>query len=188
MASGAVATAGDVLSPNACVAGQLGAPAGGGGGGDPLARAHPQATHPRRLPKRPRLHTPARRPAGPKAAWTTCKPEAAKAGCRREEILVAPGSTTTLRVINAAALVYMTVCVGGHEAAVVNADSRPVEPRVFADGCFDVNSGQRLDVLLKANKAPGAYWITGAHLCLLEKGRRWSALLHERRYLSRGSR
>ncbi len=53
--------------------------------------------------------------------------------------------------------VYMTVCVEGHNLTLVAADGLPLTPRVFKE-CVDVNSGQRMDVLLKANNKPDKYW------------------------------
>jgi L-ascorbate oxidase len=47
-----------------------------------------------------------------------------------------------VRLINAATLVYMTVCFEKHTVTVVALDAAPVEPKEFYE-CVDVNSGQR---------------------------------------------
>jgi hypothetical protein len=99
---------------------------------------------------------------GPKAAWPTCNVTAAIAAdpkCTREEIVIAPNATTTFRIINAATLVYTTVCFGGHNVTVVASDARATEPVTFKE-CVDVNSGQRLDVEVKADQAGGVFWIS----------------------------
>eukprot|EP00879_Flechtneria_rotunda_P031612 GHRR01034549.1.p1 GENE.GHRR01034549.1~~GHRR01034549.1.p1 ORF type:complete len:321 (+),score=110.97 GHRR01034549.1:649-1611(+) len=120
--SGNVTAAKDVLSPNACVAGQL----------------------------------------GPTAEPSTCSVKAAgSSSCnpQREVVTIKPGSTTRLRIINAGTLVYMTVCFEKHNVTVVALDAAPVEPKTFNE-CVDVNTGQRVDVLLKADQAVGSYWIS----------------------------
>lgn len=47
-----------------------------------------------------------------------------------------------MRIINAATLVYMTVCFEAHHVTVVAMDAIPVQPKTFFE-CVDVNSGQR---------------------------------------------
>jgi FtsP/CotA-like multicopper oxidase with cupredoxin domain len=54
--------------------------------------------------------------------------------------------------------IYTTICFMGHNVTVVEADARPIAPATFRE-CVDVNSGQRLDVEVKADAKPGAYWI-----------------------------
>jgi L-ascorbate oxidase len=61
---------------------------------------------------------------------------------QQAEITVKPGSTTRVRLVNAATLVYMTVCFEKHSATVVAMDAAPVEPKTFSE-CVDVNTGQR---------------------------------------------
>jgi FtsP/CotA-like multicopper oxidase with cupredoxin domain len=61
---------------------------------------------------------------------------------QRPEITVKPGSTTRVRLVNAATLVYMTVCFEKHNVTVVALDAAPVEPKTFSE-CVDVNTGQR---------------------------------------------
>lgn len=63
-------------------------------------------------------------------------------GLQRHEVVVQPGSTTRLRLINAATLVYMTVCFEKHTVTVIALDAAPVEPKPFYE-CVDVNTGQR---------------------------------------------
>lgn len=97
----------------------------------------------------------------PTGVWPKCAPvaPAANATCPREEFVVEPGSTNRFRLINGASLVYLTVCFEGHNVTVVAADARPVTPVTFFE-CVDVNSGQRLDVELKADMPPGTYWVS----------------------------
>ncbi|KAL4433040.1 hypothetical protein ABPG77_006467 [Micractinium sp. CCAP 211/92] len=86
-------------------------------------------------------------------------------GCSHENITVEAGKTYLLRIINSASLTYQTVCFEGHDVTIVAADTVPVEPIAASkfNGCIDVNSGQRYDVLLKADKAASNYWIS-AHV------------------------
>lgn len=55
---------------------------------------------------------------------------------------VEPNSVNRIRIINAATLVYMTVCFEKHDVTVVALDAVPVEPKTFKE-CVDVNTGQR---------------------------------------------
>lgn len=64
------------------------------------------------------------------------------AGATREVLTVKPGETVRVRLVNAATLVYLTICFGGHNVTVVAADSMPIQPQTFYQ-CVDVNSGQR---------------------------------------------
>ena len=59
-----------------------------------------------------------------------------------EVVSVRPGSTSLLRFINGAALVYLTVCIESHTLVLVALDGNPVAPRSFSE-CVDINSGQR---------------------------------------------
>jgi hypothetical protein len=54
---------------------------------------------------------------------------------------VEAGKTYRFRIINAASLTYQTVCFGGHNVTVIEADARPLQP--FSAQCVDVNVGQR---------------------------------------------
>lgn len=93
------------MSPNACVAGQL----------------------------------------GPTAEPAACDVSIGASKCssqQRPQITVKPGSTTRVRLVNAATLVYMTVCFEKHSVTVVALDAAPVEPKTFSE-CVDINSGQR---------------------------------------------
>eukprot|EP00878_Enallax_costatus_P033800 GHUV01037365.1.p1 GENE.GHUV01037365.1~~GHUV01037365.1.p1 ORF type:complete len:432 (+),score=88.08 GHUV01037365.1:181-1476(+) len=98
---GYVAAAKDLMTPNGCVAGQLG------------ATAEP----------------------------TTCVIKEGSS-CKREMLTVVPGSLNRIRLINAGALVYMTVCFEKHDVTVVALDAAPVEPKTYRE-CVDVNTGQR---------------------------------------------
>jgi L-ascorbate oxidase len=56
-------------------------------------------------------------------------------------------------------LVYMTVCFEKHTVTVVALDAAPVTPRDFKE-CVDVNTGQRVDVIIKADQPAGSFWIS----------------------------
>ncbi|PNW88481.1 hypothetical protein CHLRE_01g031500v5 [Chlamydomonas reinhardtii] len=79
-------------------------------------------------------------------------------GCTHTQVTVQPGKTYRLRLVNAALLVYMTVCFEGHNVTLIAADAVPVAP--VSTQCVDVNSGQRIDVLLKADQPAANYWIS----------------------------
>ena len=81
------------------------------------------------------------------------------AGCSLEQVYVRPNQTYLFRLINAGSLVPISVCFEGHNVTIIAADAVPVEP--LAAQCVEVNLGQRYDVLLKTDQAPGQYWITG---------------------------
>eukprot|EP00877_Chromochloris_zofingiensis_P002265 jgi/Chrzof1/12039/Cz06g19030.t1 len=101
---------------------------------------------------------------GATAAWPTCNVTSfygAGKKCKHEEVVVQPNTTYLMRIINAATLVYMTVCFEAHHVTVVAMDAIPVQPKTFFE-CVDVNSGQRVDVLLKTNATADNYWITVA--------------------------
>jgi FtsP/CotA-like multicopper oxidase with cupredoxin domain len=80
---------------------------------------------------------------GPNATYPVCNvTRLSEPNCGHEVVTVKPGSTTLLRLINGATLVYMTVCVAGHSVTLVALDGNPVAPRTFRE-CVDINSGQR---------------------------------------------
>lgn len=81
-------------------------------------------------------------------------------GCSHTNITVRAGKTYLLRLINAASLTYQTLCFSGHNVTVVAADAVPVQLFQAPNGCVDLNSGQRYDVLLKADQPLGNYWIS----------------------------
>lgn len=105
---------------------------------------------------------------GGSAAWSMCRTtpnpaasSAAQQQCQKRftEIIVPSRSVTTIRIVNAAMLVYMTVCIEKHTLTVVALDAAPVEPRVFNE-CVDINAGQRVDIRVEANQPLGRYWIS----------------------------
>jgi FtsP/CotA-like multicopper oxidase with cupredoxin domain len=81
-------------------------------------------------------------------------------GCTHEVVAVPAGRTTRLRLIGTGSLAYLTVCVEGHSLTLIAADGVPVSP--FTTTCVDLNLGQRLDVLLTADKgrAGDVFWIS----------------------------
>ncbi len=63
------------------------------------------------------------------------------AGCTHSQFTVEAGKTYRLRIINAATLVFMTVCFDAHNVTIIAADAVPTAP--YTTRCVDVNSGQR---------------------------------------------
>ena len=95
-------------------------------------------------------------PAGSNA---TCSVVAQpQGGCTHEEFEVEAGKTYLFRMINIGGLTYQTVCFEGHNVTIVAADAVPVDPLLTK--CVDINIGQRYDVILTANQAAEAYWIS----------------------------
>lgn len=95
---------------------------------------------------------------------TTQQPwaSATNAGCSHTNITVTAGNTYLIRIISSTSLTYQTVCFKGHDVTIVAADAVPVQPIQASalNGCIDINSGQRYDVLLKADQPKGNYWIS----------------------------
>ncbi|CAL8462933.1 g2467 [Coccomyxa elongata] len=79
-------------------------------------------------------------------------------GCKRENVTVEAGKTYRIRMINAGSLAYLTVCFADHNVTIVAADAYPTNPLTVP--CVDINLGQRYDVLLKADRPVGNYWLT----------------------------
>lgn len=94
----------------------------------------------------------------PQQPWAS----ALNPGCTHEALSLTPGKTYRLRLIASTTLVYLSVCFEGHNVTLISADAVPVDPIVYGPGqCVDVNSGQRMDVLLTADADPSRnYWIT----------------------------
>lgn len=92
---------------------------------------------------------------------STVQPQASAVnpGCTHTNVTVAAGKTYLFRLISPTALVHQSVCFEGHEVTIVAADAVPIEPIKAPGGCVDINSGQRYDVLLKADQRIGNYWI-----------------------------
>ena len=66
--------------------------------------------------------------------------------------------TYLYRLIGTGSLTHQTICFEGHNVTIVAVDGTPVTPLPVA--CVDLNLGQRADVLLVADQAPGRYWVT----------------------------
>ena len=81
-------------------------------------------------------------------------------GCTHEVLAIPAGATARLRLIGTGSLAYLSICVEGHDLTVVAADGVPVEP--FTVRCVDLNLGQRMDVLLMADKgsAGDVFWVS----------------------------
>ena len=97
---------------------------------------------------------------GPGRAKGNTGATAANPGCARTNFTVTAGKTYLWRVINVGALMDINVCVQGHNLTIVAADGVPIEP-LNVGSCFDINLGQRYDVLMTADAAPGSYWVVG---------------------------
>jgi len=99
---------------------------------------------------------------GPTAAWTKCDVKSfygPDKKCRHEVIKVNPNTRVLVRLINAATLVYQTVCFEKHDVTVVAMDGNPVKPITFRE-CVDINMGQRVDVLIRTYEKVDNYWIS----------------------------
>ena len=85
---------------------------------------------------------------------------ASNPGCTHEVVAVPVGGTTRLRLIGTGSLAYLSICVEGHSLTVIAADGVPVQPLNVT--CVDLNLGQRMDVLLTADKgtAGDVFWIS----------------------------
>ncbi|KAK9907756.1 hypothetical protein WJX75_009340 [Coccomyxa subellipsoidea] len=79
-------------------------------------------------------------------------------GCKRENVTVEAGKTYRIRMINAGSLAYLSVCFADHNVTIVAADAYPTNPLTVL--CVDINLGQRYDVLLKADRPVGNYWLS----------------------------
>lgn len=70
---------------------------------------------------------------------------------------VTPGRTYRLRLINKSAMSYFNFAIAGHELLIVEMDGHRVKPiRVSS---VEINTGQRISVLLRANQPPRDYWV-----------------------------
>jgi len=98
----------------------------------------------------------------------SCEP---KPDCAERYILnVAPDDVIRLRIIAAGSMMYQIVCFEGVDVTLVAMDAREVEPMDLADGCVNVDLGQRADVIIKGktfdelDTAFGGkrdFWLTG---------------------------
>jgi L-ascorbate oxidase len=95
----------------------------------------------------------------PVAGNNTASSASSSSQCTHEQFEVEAGKTYLFRIINGGSLLYQTLCFEGHNVTIVAADAIPITP-LEANRCIDINLGQRYDVLLTANAAPGSYWIS----------------------------
>ena len=77
----------------------------------------------------------------------SCDPDPSCEG--RYVLNVTPTDAIRLRLIGAGSMMYQIVCFAGVDVTLVAMDAREVEPKVLANGCVDVNLGQRADVIIK---------------------------------------
>lgn len=71
------------------------------------------------------------------------------------EYAVTSGQKYFFRFINAGALSMFNAAIEGHTMTVVEADGMPVQP--FEVTSVDLNSGQRIGVIVEMNQTPGVY-------------------------------
>ncbi|KAJ9516034.1 hypothetical protein QJQ45_024447 [Haematococcus lacustris] len=83
-------------------------------------------------------------------------------GCTHSSFTVQRGRSYLFRLINAASSQYLTVCFEAHSIMLRAADATPTDDTLeFTNGCVDLNSGQRYDVLLTATaRVPSNFWIS----------------------------
>ncbi|CAE8703707.1 unnamed protein product [Polarella glacialis] len=85
-------------------------------------------------------------------------PQCESSACPDLEVFeVSTNGTYLLRLIGATSLSFLNVAVEGHNLTIVETDGHPAAPLEVSS--VDVNSGQRLGVLLQANQQPGTYVI-----------------------------
>lgn len=98
----------------------------------------------------------------------SCDPDP---NCEGRYVLdVAPTDAIRLRLVGAGSMMYQIVCFEGVGVTLVAMDAREVEPMVLADGCVNVNLGQRTDVIIKGKTFEEldatfdrrrSFWVTG---------------------------
>ena len=71
---------------------------------------------------------------------------------------VVAGKTYRFRIINAAQLVMLNLAITNHTMTIVQVEGTSVEPITGVDS-LDIAPGQRYDVLVTMDQAPGTYWI-----------------------------
>eukprot|EP00199_Chlamydomonas_sp_CCMP681_P000320 CAMPEP_0119105092 /NCGR_PEP_ID=MMETSP1180-20130426/3149_1 /TAXON_ID=3052 ORGANISM="Chlamydomonas cf sp, Strain CCMP681" /NCGR_SAMPLE_ID=MMETSP1180 /ASSEMBLY_ACC=CAM_ASM_000741 /LENGTH=596 /DNA_ID=CAMNT_0007090057 /DNA_START=170 /DNA_END=1960 /DNA_ORIENTATION=+ len=89
---------------------------------------------------------------------------ACPSGATHEQYNVEPGKQYLFRLINAGSSLYTTVCFEGHKVQLITADATPINWVFLSNGCIDMNTGQRYDILLTTlavtTAAPSTYWIS----------------------------
>ena len=60
-----------------------------------------------------------------------------------------PDESLRLRIVGAGSGLYQIVCFQGVDVTLIAMDAREVEPVALADGCVDVDLGQRADVIIR---------------------------------------
>ncbi|KAL8348099.1 hypothetical protein RB601_002690 [Gaeumannomyces tritici] len=78
-------------------------------------------------------------------------------GGKYARVMVTPGKTHRLRLINPSADNTFTMSISGHNMKVIQADFVPVQP--FTTTSLFMGIGQRYDVVVEANQGGGSYWI-----------------------------
>jgi FtsP/CotA-like multicopper oxidase with cupredoxin domain len=68
-----------------------------------------------------------------------------------------PGKTYRLRFVNTGASAFESISIDGHTLTVIANDFVPVVP--YQTQSITIGVGQRTDVLVTANQAPGSYWL-----------------------------
>ena len=73
------------------------------------------------------------------------------------EFVVEQGNTYLLRLIAATTQTYQSFAVDGHKLTIIRSDGQDVKPVTVES--LDINSGERYDVLLTADRPPGVYYM-----------------------------
>jgi FtsP/CotA-like multicopper oxidase with cupredoxin domain len=75
----------------------------------------------------------------------------------RFEMTFQPGKTHLIRVVNTAIQSTFKFHIDGHKFTVISADFVPIVP--YETDILNINIGQRYNILVKADQAPGDYWM-----------------------------
>ena len=80
-------------------------------------------------------------------------------GGEKYKLVFEAGKKYRLRVINIATEAWFQFSIDGHNLTVIQTDFVPIVP--YETDSVLVNMGQRYDVIVEANAAPGDYWLRG---------------------------
>lgn len=88
--------------------------------------------------------------------WRGVNNDSAETGSRFE-MTFQPGKTHLIRVVNTAIQSTFKFHIDGHKFTVISADFVPIVP--YETDILNINIGQRYNILVKADQAPGDYWM-----------------------------
>lgn len=78
---------------------------------------------------------------------------------QKHETVFEAGKKYRMRLVNVATDGHFQFSIDGHNLTVIATDLVPIVP--YATNSVDVAIGQRVDVIVEANAAPGDYWLRG---------------------------